>query len=55
MGVAPAALRRQVALEAFGEAELADGGGDVALVGVDGAIEAAHIFDGDFAGKIGER
>ena len=35
-------------------AEVADDGGDVALVGVDLGVEVAHVGGGEFSGEIGE-
>ncbi|MGC1489960.1 MAG: hypothetical protein WA798_01225, partial [Candidatus Acidiferrum sp.] len=42
-------------LKIFGCAEGTDDGGDIALIGIDFGVEAAHVGGGDFSAKIGER
>jgi hypothetical protein len=41
-------------LEVFGSTELADDGGGVLVLGIHGAVEAADIRGGEFAGEIGK-
>jgi hypothetical protein len=47
-------VRHAAFLKPFGRKELADDGGSVLMLGVDGVVQAAHVGGGKFSRKIGE-